>query len=607
VSPRSWAPPAALAAAAIATTASASGAYFPPAWGWSALALLLAAAAGLAVGDRIELTPLELVALGSLTALVAFAAVSSVWSQSLPRSVLDAQRGLVYVAALAAFLVLCSREAAPALAAGALAGAAFVSLWGLVAQLFPDRFGLDRGAAGQLARPLGYWNGMGMTAVAAVLLALALAAHGALPAVRAAAAALGPPLVATLYLTFSRGGWVALAAGLLLLVALHPARGRLAVTAALVAVPAGAAVWFGTRADALTRTDSPLGDAAHAGHRLALAVAALAGVAAAVPALADRVPLPSPPRRARPWLLLLAGVAAAAVVAVGTRAVGRAYDAFRSPTVSTGGDLNDRLFSGSGNARADYWRVAWRDVTAHPLAGSGAGTFELRWYRERPNTFGARDAHNLYLETLAELGPLGLALLVLALGAPLAALRGPRAPLVAGAGAAYCAYLVHAALDWDWELPTVTLTALACAAAVLAAHRGRSRTFRVSPAARAVGAAAAVALAAAAGLGYAQATALANAVAARDDGALARAESQARRAARLAPWQAEPWTVVGDVQLIRGLRPQALASYRRAVDRDPGDWFTWYELARGSLGRQRTAALAEARRRNPRGPELAAR
>ena len=54
-----------------------------------------------------------------------------------------------------------------------------------------------------------------------------------------------------------------------------------------------------------------------------------------------------------------------------------------------------------------------------PLLGSGAGTFADWWLRERSTPISTREAHSLYLETLAELGPLGLALLLVALAAPL--------------------------------------------------------------------------------------------------------------------------------------------------------------------------------------------
>lgn len=124
-----------------------------------------------------------------------------------------------------------------------------------------------------------------------------------------------------------------------------------------------------------------------------------------------------------------------------------------------------------GENRPHYWHVAWREVEENPALGSGAGTFDRYWLRYRPVSSFARDAHSLYLETLAELGPLGLALLLGALGAPLVVLRRGRDPLLAPAAAGYVAYLVHAAVDWDWELPAVTLAGLLCGSSLLVAAR----------------------------------------------------------------------------------------------------------------------------------------
>ena len=86
--------------------------------------------------------------------------------------------------------------------------------------------------------------------------------------------------------------------------------------------------------------------------------------------------------------------------------------------------------SRSGHGRADYWRVAAGMVGRAPVLGTGAGSFERYWTQERSAPHNARDAHNLYLEALAELGPAGLTLLLVALGAPLTGLgRSRHAPL----------------------------------------------------------------------------------------------------------------------------------------------------------------------------------
>jgi O-antigen ligase len=145
-------------------------------------------------------------------------------------------------------------------------------------------------------------------------------------------------------------------------------------------------------------------------------------------------------------------------------------------------------------ARVDYWRVAWRQLEDNPLLGSGAGTFHQYWERaEMPVS--VRDAHSVYLETLAELGPLGIGLLLLTLGVPLlAALRARADPTVAVAASAYAVFLVHAGLDWDWEMPAVTLAGLSCAVALLVAGRQSSDVIRVGAAARSLFALAATSL-----------------------------------------------------------------------------------------------------------------
>jgi O-antigen ligase len=123
--------------------------------------------------------------------------------------------------------------------------------------------------------------------------------------------------------------------------------------------------------------------------------------------------------------------------------------------------------------RPAYWRAAISDVRENPVTGSGAGSFDDYWYRHATIDAGVQDAHSLYLEALAELGPTGLLLLLGLLVPPLAAAFSARAdPSTVVAAAGYATFLVHAGLDWDWEMPATTLTGLACAGALLAASRG---------------------------------------------------------------------------------------------------------------------------------------
>jgi hypothetical protein len=105
------------------------------------------------------------------------------------------------------------------------------------------------------------------------------------------------------------------------------------------------------------------------------------------------------------------------------------------------------------------------------VVGGGGGTFGRSWleHGRAKELGGALDDHNVYLETLAELGPIGLVLLLGALAAPLAAV--PRAIAASRVGAAatagYVAYAVDAFVEWDWELPAVTTAGLLLGGALL--------------------------------------------------------------------------------------------------------------------------------------------
>lgn len=115
---------------------------------------------------------------------------------------------------------------------------------------------------------------------------------------------------------------------------------------------------------------------------------------------------------------------------------------------------------GAAGDRSVYWHVARHVAAVHPLAGTGAGTFAVD-YARLPAT---QDAHSLYLQAAAELGVVGLLLVVALVTLPLLAglRRGAAAPV-----AGLVVFALHAGIDWDWQMPAVTLAALALVAAVL--------------------------------------------------------------------------------------------------------------------------------------------
>ena len=121
------------------------------------------------------------------------------------------------------------------------------------------------------------------------LLALGLAARARSPALRALAAASLLALLPTLYFTFSRGAWIALAAGLIAGAVMDSRRLQL-MSAALIAAPAPAiGIFFAWRFKALNQQDALLRDASREGHRLALILVLLALVGAGLTLLRSAV------------------------------------------------------------------------------------------------------------------------------------------------------------------------------------------------------------------------------------------------------------------------------------------------------------------------------
>jgi tetratricopeptide (TPR) repeat protein len=604
-------------AAGMGALAAADGGYFPPSWGWTALVALWAAAAWLLLG-RAELGGgrLGVAFLGAFAGLAAWTWLSLLWTDNTVQTALEGFRLLAYLGAAAALLFVVRRETAPALLRGITAAVALISTYGLATRLFPDRIGsYDPIASYRLSEPLGYWNGLGIFAAIGTLLALGILARDRSLVARCLAGAAIPVLLCTLFFTFSRGGWLALGIGLAAAVALDPRRLHLVVAAIAVGIPSAVALLAGSSSEALTERDSPLFAAVDQGRVVALIVlicAALAAAAVAALALAERRVHPARPVRvafATLLALFAIGAAGAALVNFGgpVELVRDSYDAFKTPPAGDPTDLEQRLFTFSGSFRPELWEVAWDEYRDNPILGGGPGTYEQYWNHHRPIPHIVRDAHNVYLETLAELGVVGLVLLLIVLGAPLVAAFGARRePLAIGALGAYVAYLAHAGVDWDWELTGLTLPALGCGVALLALRPTASEPLVPGPGLRFAGAAAAIALAGVAlvGLVGASADSASEEAAQASTPDYAEAEEEARKARRWARWSSEPWQRLGEAQFALGELAAARESFRAAIDKEPSDWELWFDLAQVSTGSERRRALAEATRLNPLSPEL---
>jgi O-antigen ligase len=506
-----------------------NGGYNASTWGWLTLAPVVVVAVALVLDRACRPGRAVSAFLGLLVAFTAWTWLSIAWSGDVSESVLEGERLLVYVAAAGAFLVV-GRAHVARLLGGLLTAITIVCGWALCLRAFGGSGSYDVGsvsadATRRLAAPLGYSNGLGLFAAIGILLAVGLALRFRRPLFAAPLVVLGP----TLYFTYSRGAWLALAAG------------------------------------------------------------AVGGLALAPPRLPRRV-------------VIAAAAVVAALLALALVRAGGPGGAIRefshsAPTVKA--DKNRRLFSLSGSSRAQYWHVAWREVEAHPWLGSGGGSFQRNWLRLRPAELPVLDAHSLYLETLAEVGPIGLALLAALLAVPaFAAVIARRQPLAAPAFAGYVAYLVHAAQDWDWELPAVTLAALCCGAALLLLAEPEPRAA-YGRRARAAALAAAVFLGLVALGALAGNAALGAASAALDADKPARAARDARWAKRFLPWSPEPWRLHGEAVLSQGDVDGARHDFETALRKDPGDWDSWVDLALVTHGTVRRKAVERAGRLNP--------
>jgi hypothetical protein len=443
-----------------------SGGYFDEPRLFAAIgAWLLVVLAALTVPHPLPRSAAGRLTLGGLAALTAVTIASLAWAPLAGAGLDDAQRTLLYLGAFVAGVAFLRADRAiePALAAGAL----LVILYGLSERLVPGLVDLDqsRTAGGRLEQPITYWNSIGAVAAMGLVLCTRLAADERRAAVpRAAAAAAAAPFGAAVYLTFSRGAIAAVAAGLLVLVLLVPQRGQMRAAGVSLATGLLAAVACGVLPWVRSFSESSLSNGVQ-GALAALALAALGAVAAWLTlrwtTVPDHAAAHASPRTR---------VAAAAGLLIALVLVTAAVEGSPQGSSPQAGANTARL-SSLDSMRYEYWQVALDTFAGHPLYGTGTGGFRVEWLRERSEDDTSRDAHSLYLETLAELGLLGFAaLLAFLAGLVLSARRALEADAasVVGLVAVVATYLLHAALDWDWEMPAVTLIALAAAATVVA-------------------------------------------------------------------------------------------------------------------------------------------
>ena len=420
------------------------GGFHPDTWVWAAAIAAWASAIALVLTSNPGALRQAWLWVASAGALLLWTLASAIWSARPAQSVLEARRTLLYVVVVLALLLLARRNASRLLVPATYLAISALLAYALARYLLGTRH-RDPFELYLLSQPLGYANAVAILAALGILLALGIITAAGPTLLRTAAAATVPLLASVLVLTQSTASYLALGVGLAVTALLSSDVLRL-LSALAVMVPAAV---IAASLAAYSRFAADVSEPRISGPVLLVALLACAALAALA---ITRIHFPvdeEGSRRARRFV-----VAALLLVALGGAAgVAR---------------------SGSTEPRASYFHVAWHDeVLAHPLLGTGAGTFGHYWEQSgKPLELGgALDAHSLYLEMLAELGPLGLVLLATMLLAPLrGVLRHRAAPYVPAAAGAYAAFLVHAGLDWDWEMPVVVVAALSCASAVATAE-----------------------------------------------------------------------------------------------------------------------------------------
>lgn len=394
-----------------------------------------------------------------LAALAVWCAVSISWSGLPDRSWDYANRTILYALFAALGLWAAARTRALANGLAALLGAVIVwSLLGKVLPFFYDYGGPD---VTRLRGPIGLWNQLALATDFALALALALRGR--------AGTLLAYSALVALLLTYSRGGILTAA---LVCVVWFCTGDRLesAVTLIAAALPAAVVGGIGFALPGVTSDSQSL----HVRWRDGLVFGALLAVGAVVALVLERLPRPRETR------VLRRAAIGFGVLAVAGATVAVAVNGIGSGAVGNGGG---RISSTSSNFRFTWWSQAWRGFTDHVLWGNGAGSFHLLnlLYRKTYLDY-TIEPHNLPVQMLAELGLIGLALLVVAC---FTLLRGSmrRSGHELALALLLPAFLVHSLVDVDWDFAAVAAPAFVAAGALVGGPAVRRvRGFSLLPA-----------------------------------------------------------------------------------------------------------------------------
>lgn len=611
----------ALAPAALIYLSFNAGGYFPSAPGFVAVVF----AQALILRTTLAAKPFEglqrtlAIPLVALTLYAAFQLTSALWSHASAHTLDSFARTLLYVLAFVLFgSVRFTRERANWLLRALFASLAVVCLIGLVSRVLPhtwptaSSFFNDR-----LNYPLTYWNAEAMVAAIVLILGFHLTAHRAEhPGVRVAAAAIVPAVAATLLLTFSRGAMGVAVVGLLAY-CLLTRFSTLPTALIAVAPPVAIAIRTAWDATALATRHPTSPTAISQGHHVAVVVlACMVGAALLRVALllvdrrvAELTFVRTPPRRLVPLAVAASAGVVLVVVALAAGAGGfanREYDKFvegnHEPHVT---QTRDRLTDPANNGRLPLWKAALEIYDTQKLRGTGAGTYQQYFPRYRHETGYVVDAHSLYLQSLAELGVVGFALILVVVLSILVGLalriRGPDRPLYAALFAVSLAWALHQMIDWDWQMPAVTLTIFMLVGLALARPSDGRVGLTGLPAGRTLVALGWLVLAVApllVGVSYAR---LQRSGEELEQGKCASAREEALSSLSLSAKRPPAYVIIGLCDLEQGYAQAAVPAMTEAAGLEPESWEEqyWLAVARAAAGVDPRKAIRRAIELNP--------
>ena len=408
-----------------------------------------------------------------LAVLVGVKGLSMAWTISQSETVKEVLRSSMYLAVfLAVLAALTSRRQVGPLMDIAVLMFTAVAGYGLLQKINPVEYPITSLDRVRIDSTLGYGNSVAVVLGMGVTLALARMTAMRNALIRGLYAALMLAFLVAIYLTFSRGGIGSLGVGLVSLLVLTEKRLQTLANLILLSLPGVWLLWRMHNLEGLVRADiseqQKIADGAAFRADLILALAAAVVLQAGYAFLANRYELMPWGRRVIGALALFGVVLAVSVggFAMMNRygGIGQTFETLVSNPDQTQ-NATQRFASLSLGYREQYWRVGWEAWKEHPLTGTGAGTFQYTWLKNRPSTQGVKQVHNLYLEQGTETGVFAFVALVgfvvtligYSARATWRSQGGERRLLLAGLVSALVIYFVSSFLEWHWYIPGTTL------------------------------------------------------------------------------------------------------------------------------------------------------